>query len=244
MLTWRRALAGCVLPSLLVCLASAERAPKPKAPPPKLPPSAQAVPLVIQPYGFDCGAAAARAVLYYWGAYQGSQRSLYPILNTRSSYGTSPRDLLRGVRRLGLKAELKERMTVPALRKALKEGYSVLVELQAWIDRSGPKIPWAERWDDGHWTAVVGVDRHYVYFMDPSSGDSTRPVGTAAYAYIPIKEFKERWHEWDEDGKRLKHFFQPGVLIKGDRPAGLPLGTVIQGKRPVEAPLKNLVRML
>ena len=55
---------------------------------------------------------------------------------------------------------------------------------------------------------VVGFDRKYLYFMDPST------LGN--YAFIPIPEFLARWHDYyiDEEGRKitLVHF---GLVFSG-----------------------------
>jgi hypothetical protein len=67
-------------------------------------------------------------------------------------------------------------------------------------------IEWKNAWDDGHFAVVIGYDSDHLYFMDPSL--------TGNYAFIPISEFLDRWH--DVDGTERLHNF--GMIVTKGAP--------------------------
>jgi hypothetical protein len=144
------------------------------------------VPDVRQSTGYTCGAAALQAVLAYWGTEEREDR-LAARLHSTPEAGTHPLDILRGARELGLAAELREGLDLSDLERALADGTSVIVDLQAWRDRADR--PWAETWDDGHYMVLLAMDAANLYFEDPSLLGSR--------GLIPRAEFVERWHDYE-----------------------------------------------
>lgn len=184
---------------------------------PKLPPDFLPVPLVRQSTDYSCGAAALLATLYYWKAYDGMESSLYPLLKTTPADGTEPAALAAGARSLGLKAELRENMTLDGLGSALKKGETVILDLQAWRT-PGSTVAWAATWEDGHYVVLVGMDKTYLYVMDPST--------PASYAYLPVAEFLDRWHDYENRRGKRREYIHAGIVIRGTKnlkkfPAGL-----------------------
>lgn len=175
---------------------------------PKLPANALAVPIVRQATTYSCGPAALLALLQYWGKYDGNESSLYASLNTDPKQGTHPNDMTRVAGEFGLTARVQQKTTLAELRAALGRGETVLVDYQAWPDEP-PKTPWTDVWEDGHYSIVVGMDRHYLYFMDPSMGVS--------YTYLPIEEFVERWHDYEDRTGVVNRYLQLAIFIKGDK---------------------------
>ena len=210
---------------------------------PALPRDALGVPMVRQPYTFDCGASSLKSVAAYWGAYRGSLRQLYKVSNTRSSYGTLPEDILRGARRLGLKATLKEHCTLRDLERSLARKEPVLVQLQAWREAGSLPRAWRDRWDDGHYAVVIGMDRKNVYFMDPSAGERRAPEKTVRYSWVPRREFVQRWHEWDGEGSKVHHYDHPAFFISGETPHPYPRGVLLKGSSAIKVPVRALERM-
>jgi uncharacterized protein YvpB len=93
-------------------------------------------------------------------------------------------------------------MSIADLKALLDKKFPVIVLLQAWSEH---KMDYRNAWSEGHYVVAVGYDAKNIYFMDPST------LGN--YAYIPEKEFVDRWH--DTDGKeKLRHFGM--VVTKGN----------------------------
>ena len=136
-------------------------------PEPRIPSDYLPLPVTVQETSYSCGAAAALSVLRYWQAYGGDERSLYKLLGTRPKDGTPPQGIAHGLSHLGLPAEVKEGMTLDDLRAALRRGDSVILDIQAW--RNDEDTPWSQRWEDGHYVVLAGMDEHYAYLMDPST---------------------------------------------------------------------------
>lgn len=187
-------------------------APSPSLPAPPLP--FEAVPDVRQSTGYTCGAAALQAVLSYWGIEEREDR-LAARLHSTPEAGTHPLDLLRVAREFGLTADLREGLELSDLERATAEGLSVIVDLQAWRERSD--VPWSETWDDGHYMVLLGLDAANLYFEDPSL--------LGARGVIPRAEFVERWHDYegaeplDPTDRKYVHM---AIFLGGARPAPAP----------------------
>ncbi|MDD5629864.1 MAG: C39 family peptidase [Elusimicrobia bacterium] len=186
-------------------------------PQPSMPVDYQPVPITEQETSYSCGAAAALALLRYWQAYGGDEQSLYELLGTRPKDGTPPENIVRGLSQLGLQAALREGMTLDDLRAALGRGDSVMLDIQAW--RADEDTPWSERWDDGHYVVLAGMDEHYAYLMDPSTPDR--------YTYLPLPELLERWHDYEDRDGVVRRYDQAGIVVRGSqslpRPSQPPL---------------------
>lgn len=90
----------------------------------------------------------------------------------------------------------------------------MILDVQAWTDAPAP-VDWANTWEDGHYVVLVGLHEKNIYLMDPSTG--------AAYAYVPLREFEDRWHDYLilPDGSR-KEYIHMGIYIKGATPLPSP----------------------
>ena len=170
------------------------------------------LPIAVQETNYSCGAASALSVLKYWQAYAGSESSLYELLGTRPKDGTPPEGLARGLVKLGLKAEVKEGMTLGELRAALGRGDSVILDIQAW--REDQDTPWSQRWEDGHYTVLIGMDEHYAYLMDPSTPER--------YTYLPLAELLDRWHDYEDRDGQIRRYRHMGILAHGAKPLPRP----------------------
>lgn len=160
---------------------------------PTLPADALPVPVTGQETDYSCGAAALLACLQYWGVDQGiDEMDLYSDLMTTKRDGTPPFPIADEAEARGLKANYRGDVTVDDLRDALAAGLTVILDIQA--DEDDP--------DSGHYVVMVGLDDSNVYVMDPSTG--------GRYAYLPLDELDERWHDEREHG---------AVFIEGTSPA-------------------------
>ncbi len=183
--------------------------------PPHLPARALPVPCFRQSTGYACGAAALQAVLRYWGVYDGQESKLYPLVGTTPERGTPPEGLVAGARHFGLQARLQEGTELADLRRAWAAGTTVILNLQAWSEAPDRARPWKDRWDDGHYVVLVGLDDTHLYVMDPST--------SSGYAYLPLPEFLDRWHDYTLEGGRRREYQHLAIFIQGRTPlAALP----------------------
>ena len=177
----------------------------------ELPKNFLPVPLVRQATNYSCGAAVLLSALGYWQVYDWNESSLYKDLETTPKDGTEPSKIVQVAIKFGLTAYYKERLTIKDLRKALKRGETVILDLQAWPDEKAPKLPWARTWEEGHYVILVGIDETYAYVMDPST--------LGSYAYLPITELLERWHDYENRHGFVERDIHAGIFIKGKKKA-------------------------
>jgi hypothetical protein len=163
-------------------------------------------------------------VLAYWGTEEREDR-LAARLRSTPEAGTHPLDIVRVAREFGLTAEIREGLEVSDLEDALAAGTTVIVDLQAWRDRTD--VPWTETWDDGHYMVLLGADGENFYFEDPSLLGSR--------GSIPREEFVARWHDYegapplDPTDRKYVHM---AVFIRGNRPAPSPPDPVRRVRLP------------
>jgi len=172
------------------------------------------LPDVRQSTNYSCGAAALQAVLSYWGTSEREDR-LMARLHTTPQYGTNPDDIVRVAREFGLKAELREGLTLEDVEAALRQGQTVIVDLQAWREKDDK--PWTEIWEDGHYLDLLGMDSDNLYFEDPSLLGSR--------GFIPRAEFIDRWHDYEGEppvNARDRKYVHMAIFIKGERRISVP----------------------
>lgn len=171
----------------------------------KLPTSFLPIPIVRQETDYSCGAASSAAVLKYWGLFSGEETDLHSDLETHPKEGTAPSSIVTVLESYGLQVDYQENFTVSKLRRALKAGKTIILDLQAW--RTDEKTAWADLWEDGHYVVAVAIDSKRLYVMDPSTENY--------YAYLPLSELMDRWHDYESiDGKMVKNH-QAVILAKG-----------------------------
>jgi predicted double-glycine peptidase len=170
------------------------------------------LPLVRQSTPYTCGVACLQSILYYYGQ-EWPEDILARELKSTEAEGTNYHEILRFARSRGLTAQEKEGMTIDDLRRACAVGRPIIVAYQAWGAR--PDM-YANDWEDGHYSIVVGVDREKVYLMDPST------LGN--YAFIPIPEFEARWHDQynGPDGRPIRLVRFGITLDSGTKPSYNP----------------------
>ena len=200
----RTAVVSCILALSLSALARPPAAP----PTPRLPKNALRVPIVPQSTSWSCGAGSLLGVLYYWKAYDGPERDLHHPLGTTAANGTHPTKIVQVARSYGLEARFRERLKVSDLRRALRHGITPIVDLQAW--REDEKVPWEQRWEDGHYVVLVGLDRHYAYFMDPSAH--------GGYGFMPLSDLMKRWHDYESSSGKIRRYHRSAIFIRGSTP--------------------------
>ena len=164
------------------------------------------LPDVRQATGYTCGAAALMAVLAYYGVETREDRLAVEV-GADPRAGVSPPAIARVARAHGLRAEIRERMTVDDLLRMVHAGRPVIIVLQAWSDR--PRPAYASDWEDGHYLVLVGAQGDELIFEDPSLLGSR--------GVLRRRELEERWH--DTDGKHA--WLRMGIIFDG-RPAPPP----------------------
>ncbi|MBN1532026.1 MAG: C39 family peptidase [Spirochaetes bacterium] len=169
------------------------------------------VPDVRQSTTYSCGAAALQAVLMYWGV-EKREGDLMKMLGSSETSGTGPERIAAVAKQLGMKAAVRENLSIVDLRHSIERGVPVIVAIQAWVDPAPRGFCWRDDWEDGHYVVVTGLDERNVYVEDPSL------LGTGGY--IPLGEFADRWHDYSGepplDGSDRK-WIGLGIFISGQR---------------------------
>lgn len=166
------------------------------------------VPIVRQQTEYSCGAAASLALLRYWKAFDGVEQDLYEDLETDPVAGTDPRSIVAVMKGFGLDARIEEGLSISDLRTALAADQTLIVDLQAW--RADTKTSWKDRWEDGHYVVAVAIDKHRLYVMDPST--------SKRYAYVPLTELMDRWHDYTDAGGEIWRLHQMAIFVEGENP--------------------------
>jgi predicted double-glycine peptidase len=175
---------------------------------PALPTDALPVPIMTQPDDYSCGPCSLEACFYYYKVDDGAGvKYLYPLVHTTAKNGTEPGPLAAYATELGLSASFQTGATLADLRASLAQRDPVIIDLQAWTDKVG--VDWKTDVADGHYVVLVGMDAQYAYFMDPS--------GHFGYAFLPLTEFEDRWHDTDKSGNRFDH---GAIFLHGQAPVG------------------------
>lgn len=184
------------------------------------------IPDVRQSTFYSCGAAALQAVLHYWGI-DVREGDLMTALRSDPERGTHPDAIVRVALKFGLKAELRETLTVADLEESLRRGVPPIVDIQAWTqsDLKSPDFRWADDWEDGHYVVLIGIEGDDLVFEDPSL------LGTRGF--IPRTEFLSRWHDYEGEppysssdaGDRA--YVRMAIFIEGTKPADVqPLAKI------------------
>ncbi|OHD25071.1 MAG: hypothetical protein A2Y38_02675 [Spirochaetes bacterium GWB1_59_5] len=151
---------------------------------------------------FTCGAAAAQAVLYYYG-HEYREEQLVKALGTTTE-GTDTGAIVRVL--LGAKLSVYAgRMSLGHVKWCLRQGFPVILVIQAWgeaVAEENRQVGY-DRNQDGHYVVAIGYKAGHIICEDPSVL-SNRGV-------IPEVELDERWHD-EKHGIVLDHF---GIVAMG-----------------------------
>ena len=158
-----------------------------------------------QTFEYSCGSGAVQAVMAYYGKdFRESQ--LIDLLKTDKTNGTLVRDIVKVFTSAGLQVDVKEHMTVDELFGYVKRKVPVIALIQAWgkaVDFDGH---YKDKWDDGHFVVVIGYNSKNVICSDPALFKK---------GFIPIQEFMDRWHDYDEGETKT---YQMGLAVYGLKP--------------------------
>lgn len=110
-------------------------------------------------------------VLEYYGIAK-SESELAGLCGTHKVLGTTERQLAKAAKRFGLTVEVKSFCTYRDLNKWLVRKVPVIVD---WFSKGLPASSAA----DGHYSIVVGLDKRFVYLMDPEIGKLLRLTRSA-----------------------------------------------------------------
>ena len=148
-------------------------------------------------------------------------------LDSDPERGTPPEAIVRVAGHFGLKAELREGLSLDDLVESLRRGVPLIVDIQAWTvsDIKSPGFRWADDWEDGHYVVLIGVEDGNLVFEDPSL------LGTRGY--IPRAEFLERWRDYEGEppyrpsDRDDRAYVRMAIFIEGTKPADSPALTKI-----------------
>lgn len=153
-------------------------------------------PAVVQSTSYSCGAAALQSALGYYGIDEDNESDLMKALGTNEDFGTKIENMADYARKKGIKSKVARKQTLEDLRRHFAQKQLSIVEVQAWADEEGT-VDYTNRWEDGHYMVVIGLDHENIYFMDPSMQGSR--------GFLPLKEFLARWHDLSSEEEKLHY---------------------------------------
>jgi predicted double-glycine peptidase len=161
------------------------------------------IPQTGQATFYTCGVAALQSVLYHNGI-ECSQDVLELAVGTTPQQGTGMEDMRKFLNDKGVRAEIRETMTLRDLRGCIDLGRVVICILQAWDDEDGHD--YSDTWNDGHYAIAIGYDDKRVYFMDPYT--------IANYTYVGNEALLTRWHALNRGVRYIK----AGIVVTNHNP--------------------------
>jgi len=171
------------------------------------------VPDVMQSQTWSCGAGSFRAVLGYYGL-SAVEANLIEMLNTTSTHGTYPWDIVNASEKLGFPAQWRENVTLDEVRASLEQGVPVIIDGQRFRDEN---TSWDDTWDTGHYMVIIGLDDKNVYLEDPAVIGSRLSV--------PRDTFVSLWHDYESElpvPPDAHKYYHIGVFINGTVPSQRP----------------------
>lgn len=151
---------------------------------------------------FNCGPAAMKAILDYYGE-KDDLDDMTQDADADPDGGTTPEKLIQLAKAHGMNVRAQNNMTTDNLRAYLDLKRPVLVNMQAWGDNDLYKKDRA-----GHYLVVIGYDDKNFYFEDPSIHNGERGEMTH-------EELDSRWHDTDKTGQPTDHF---GIVVWRNQP--------------------------
>ncbi len=124
----------------------------------------------------DCGPRALESVLTYFGR-SVPLRTIRVLCKTTRARGTTPENLVRAARALGFHPLVIEWAELHDLADAVRK-------------RLPPLVLWFSE-NEGHYSAVAGINRRFVYLADPEIGAVRR---------LPAETFRRVWFDFSTNG--------------------------------------------
>ena len=155
------------------------------------------LPDVRQEFGFDCGAAALRSVLDYFGLppHPDTEPEMIKELGSSPRDGTSPDKIVHMAVRCGLTVYASGSMTLDDLRACLERKQPVICPVQMfWHPKAGKDAIDGD--EDGHWIVVAGIDDNAICIQDPVFGK----------VFLEPIEFLRAWHDRDGEGREYRRW--------------------------------------
>ena len=145
-----------------------------------------------QQFGFDCGAAALRSVLDYFGVppHPDTEPEMIKELGSSPRDGTSPDKIVHLAVKQGLTVHASGSMTLDDLRAYLDRKMPVICPVQMFWHPKADKDA-IDGDQDGHWIVVAGIDENAVCIQDPVFGK----------VFLKPLEFLRAWHDRDGEGR-------------------------------------------
>lgn len=167
------------------------------------------LPDAMQMNSYSCGVGSVQAILAYFDPDRlwTYQKPLAKALGTTSRDGTSPEHIVAYLRSQGLKAEVRENLTIKDLEHYVDRKTPVILDYEAY-GRKG--VDYSKDWADGHYSVVRGYDRDRIYLMDPSQMPGTN-------AYVTKAELGDRWHDRDFKDGKMHDYVGMGIVVHGRR---------------------------
>ena len=156
-------------------------------------------PELRQSYSYDCGASALQGCFFYYG-FEPREVDLVKELNVDPEIGVEPDKIVKVCAKYGLRAEMKENMSIDDLKENIDAGVPTLLIVQAWPDEP---IDWKTEYDWAHYVVAIGYDDKRVYFEDPASSIRT---------WVTYEELNVRWHAYKDQEHKSEHL---GIAIYG-----------------------------
>lgn len=111
--------------------------------------------------------------------------------------------MIEYLRKLGLKLESRNNMTISDLVNYINNGIPVIIALQAWSENEN--IDYSTDWNDGHYSVVIGYSKDKIIFSEPS---------LYTHGFMTNETLLKRWHDTDDKEKNIRF----GIAVSGKKP--------------------------
>lgn len=152
---------------------------------------------------YDCGASVVLDILAYYGE-DTDIKSLISKLGTSKKDGTSPDQIATFFKNKKYKVD-NHKMSEQGVKYYIDKRIPVILNIQAWHTDTTAKYDYSKEWADGHYIVAHGYDSTGFICDDPSS------IGRAHILYTDLKT---RWHDVDENNKKL---YNLGIAVYGKK---------------------------
>jgi len=139
---------------------------------------------IRQKTGF-CGVAALRMVLEFFGCKIG-ERDLIKLTYATAKKGTSAAGIVNAALQLDFVAEIKDQASFKDIKYWLNKKIPPIVD---WFSMFGGA-------SEGHYSVVVGLDKKYIYLIDPEIGRRRK---------MSREDFKRVWFDFGGDFIKIKN---------------------------------------